>query len=783
MSNITQRIDNFVEGISQQPPTLRHPEQLEEQLNGFSTEAGGLQKRPPTLSIAKLFTGVTNNYDRYLTHLINRDEEEKYIVFIDVIDKTIRVFDLEGKEYTVHNTDAEYLSGITKNPYGQLKVVTVADYTFILNKTRKVQMSGQLTEDTMDSQGALVNVKQGQYGRTYRVYINGVEVAVFETPDGSRVEHIKQIATDYIRGQLAGQIRNKGYEVDEGSSWLRVRGHIDKIETADSFNNLALIGTTSYVNKFTSLPASAPDGYTVLVRGESNADDNYYVRYSTAQNIWVETVKTGLDNTIDAKTMPHVLTRDADGSFTFKPLEWEKRKTGDEESNEIPSFVGSTINDLFFYRNRLGFLSGENIILSSSSNLFNFWLQSVADVQDDDTIDTNAPNNKVSILYNAIPFSGSLYVFSGQTQFSLDTEGNTLTPKNAKLDSITEFDSDISVSPVGAGNSVYFVSKRADFASVQEYRIAQYYTDVKDAEEVTAHVPYYIPNSVYKIVGNSSEKIVFVLTDKEPYTLYVYKYLYLNGRRVQSAWSKWEFTGKVLGVDFIGSTMYLAVQYTEGDIFLESLTLSHDIKDFVDIEPYRIMLDRKKVINVVDQDDNYYYISPEQVYGDKDSRIQVVTRTGVEYVMNAGVDRIKIPKSNITKDDLTNEGILQVIVGVPYTFLITFSPFYLKKTDDSGGTITLPSYRLIIRTVFLDYANTGYIKARVGEKYEYVQTNKKMGKYSLGNRGLISSGTFRIPIRKKNTETQLQVINDTPLPLSITGGGYEANYTTRFKNI
>ena len=51
MSNITQRINNFIEGVSQQPPMLRHPEQLEEQLNGFSTEAGGLQKRPPTVSI------------------------------------------------------------------------------------------------------------------------------------------------------------------------------------------------------------------------------------------------------------------------------------------------------------------------------------------------------------------------------------------------------------------------------------------------------------------------------------------------------------------------------------------------------------------------------------------------------------------------------------------------------------------------------------------------------------------------------------------------------------
>ena len=35
MSNITQRINNFIEGISQQPPMLRHPEQLEEQLKVY----------------------------------------------------------------------------------------------------------------------------------------------------------------------------------------------------------------------------------------------------------------------------------------------------------------------------------------------------------------------------------------------------------------------------------------------------------------------------------------------------------------------------------------------------------------------------------------------------------------------------------------------------------------------------------------------------------------------------------------------------------------------------
>ena len=69
MSNITQRIDSFIEGVSQQSPRLRHAEQLEEQINGYSTEAGGLQKRPPTINHGKLFTAEVIAY--YL-HLINR---------------------------------------------------------------------------------------------------------------------------------------------------------------------------------------------------------------------------------------------------------------------------------------------------------------------------------------------------------------------------------------------------------------------------------------------------------------------------------------------------------------------------------------------------------------------------------------------------------------------------------------------------------------------------------------------------------------------------------------
>ena len=95
MALVQQTIKNLIAGISQQPPKLRHAEQLEEQINGYSTEAGGLQKRPPTQHIKKLPALPLKTK----VHLINRDENERYIVAFT--GDTLRIFDLSGNEKTV----------------------------------------------------------------------------------------------------------------------------------------------------------------------------------------------------------------------------------------------------------------------------------------------------------------------------------------------------------------------------------------------------------------------------------------------------------------------------------------------------------------------------------------------------------------------------------------------------------------------------------------------------------------------------------------------------------
>jgi hypothetical protein len=53
MSLISQDILSFKGGVSQQPPIIRYPDQLEEQINGFSSEVYGLQKRPPSVRVGK----------------------------------------------------------------------------------------------------------------------------------------------------------------------------------------------------------------------------------------------------------------------------------------------------------------------------------------------------------------------------------------------------------------------------------------------------------------------------------------------------------------------------------------------------------------------------------------------------------------------------------------------------------------------------------------------------------------------------------------------------------
>lgn len=780
----SQSIKNFVSGISQQAPIQRYAEQLEEQSNGLSTESAGLQKRPPTIFISRLMDAIPDNVQP-LVHFIDRDANEKYIVYI--FNNAIRIFDFEGNEKTVNmQNDADYIS--TDNPKDELRLVTIADYTFIVNTNKKVTMSTTKSPDSFNTQGALINVKQGQYGRTYKIWIDGEEVASYETPDGSTKEDVKSIDTHFIAEQLATQAREAGKTVDVGDCWLRIKP-ATTVATQDGFNNNAMIGVTDTVQRFSLLPATAPADYTVLVKTDPNGDEagSYYVKYNDEEKVWEECVCPNILIGLDATTMPHALIREADGSFTFKKLEWTERKVGDEDSNPLPSFVDYAISDIFFYRNRLGLLSGENVILSESAEYFNFWMTTATDILDIDPIDVATTTTRINFLNYAISFDGELYCFSDKSQFVLRSD-TTLSPRNVALVEVTGFQSSPDCRPIVAGRNLYFPAERSEYTSIKEYYSVLDTSEMKNAQDITAHVPNYIPNGVYEIEAANNENIILVLTRGNPNYIYVYKYLFMDEQRVQSSWSLWNMYSRVINLYFIGSTLYLLLNRGNSHVLEKmNFTISKTV-DFLDKELYRVYLDCKRVATTATYDNisetTTINIKDEYNLNDND-----ITHIGV--VLPDGIYKeFSDIEDNIIKVDGNYEG-TNIILGVPYRFYIKLSPIYLRSTDSNGSQKALTNGRLQLRYIHFTYADTGGFVVYVTNNKDlnkktriYKMTARNVGTLSARLGSILEqTGEFKVPLQMLNTSCDIYVESSLPLPLALIDYSFDATWVQRSKGV
>ena len=167
-------------------------------------------------------------------------------------------------------------------------------------------------------------------------------------------------------------------------------------------------------------------------------------------------------------SLPHKLVSNANGSFTFSNITYGRRLVGDDDTNPMPSFKGQKINDIFFFKNRLGFLSGENVIMSENGDFYNFFVRTVLTTLDSAPIDASVSNNQVSVLKHAVPFDSSLLIFSDLNQFRLEGDG-VLTNETISINVSTSFEADLAAKPVSAGKNVYFATNRNFFGGVREY--------------------------------------------------------------------------------------------------------------------------------------------------------------------------------------------------------------------------------------------------------------------------------------------------------------------------
>lgn len=783
MPLVTQTIKNLKGGISQQPDILRFPDQGAEQVNGFSSEVQGLQKRPPSVHIKRLRDSV--GMEKPLVKLINRDENERYYVLY-YPNGVIEVYDLEGNQIPV-DAPTGFAYTQSPNPRDDIRAVTVADYTFIVNRKKAVRAADERSHPGYRKDGQfLVSVKGGQYGRWYRVFVNGTEVAAFETPDGKEPEHSKQISTQHITDMLFNDMNTRmsptGWVITKGPNWIKGYHPTTpslRITTEDGFNGVNMIGIIFDVQRFNLLPAQGPDGYIVRVAGDpGSGSDDYYIRYDSSDNLWKETIEPGISLGMQWGWMPHVLVREANGRFTFRHAEWEFRTSGDDDSNPLPSFVGLGISDIFFFRNRLGMIAGENILLSGSGDFFNFFPKSVVASPDTDPIDVAVSHNRVSNLNHAVPFAEELLLWSDQTQFVLRSDG-VLSPRSVRVDQSTEFESTIAARPVPAGRSVYFAAPRATFTSIRRYYSVQDVSAVKNADDVSAHIPSYIPNGVFSLGSSTTENVVSVLTAGAENRIFLYKYLYLEEQLVQQSWSHWEFgpQTRILACEFVGPMMYLLKSTPQG-LFLERIEFTQNTKDLPQ-EPYRVYADSKVWTDQVGYNEagNFSWVSIWNLWGhngEDGGSYWMVRDDGRAFYCEPPAGGWQVDKYIRVPGDQRGRSFT---VGRAFTFRYVFSKFFIKVSDQSG-TRSEDVGRLQVRRAWVNYEQSGPFTVTVCDRFNYTMSGKKLGETVLGAPS-VDTNQFRFPVMANARECKVVLESTDPTPVAIIGAGWNGMYFRR----
>lgn len=787
---ISQQIKNLKGGISQQPENLRYPNQGDVQINCWSSEAEGLQKRPPSVFVKRL-GAFEEKHDKAFFHFVNRDTEERYIMMFD--GTGIRVFDLNGKEYTVKGVSSTGSYVHTAKPRDDIRAITVADYTFIVNRSKVVQ------EDTAKthagyiglSKRAIVNVRGSQYGRTLEIKANGTLLASLKIADGDKPEHVNQTDAQWVVKELVKQVNGKaGWKAAEGIGHLVIsrdnNADITEVTTSDGYAGTLLSSFISTVTNLNKLSLNAPNGYLVEVTGEVNSTgDPYWVMFDTQKGSWKETVAPNINRGINKNTMPHALIREADGTFNFRALDWTPRLCGNDETNPQPTFVGRTVNDVFYFRNRLGFLSDENVIMSRSGKYFDFYPASTAVLNDNDPVDIAVSHNKISMLKYAVPFSEQLLLWAEESQFVLTSNGATLTNRTVDLELTTEFYVSDAARPYGIDRGVYFVSPRASYSTIKRYYVIPDSTNTKSAEDVTAHVPNYLPNNIVHMQGSGTENFLMCLSD-DPVNreaIFIYKYLYIEDELVQQAWSHWEF-GKgttVLTAYCIGSFMWVLLN-RHGSLVLERIEFTKDTTD-LQIEPYRTHIDMKVTCpaGTFDLDEYRTEYDLVSLYG-------FIPPAGNYVYIRKDGSFVEIDHNGQDRNFYLNGEVTEVgIFGKLYDMRYKFSKFLPKIPADDGSVMTEDLGRLQLSRAWVNYHDTGSFEMVVNNgssEYRYPMGGGRYGNITVTIGDPVkSTGTMRYPVTGNALRQHVWIESTNPTPVSIVGCGWEGRLIKRVDSI
>ena len=754
---VEQSIKTLYQGVSRQPDPVRLPGQMEEADNILvSVVTGGFESRPASRHIST-FDFISTDDDPAV-YAYSRDNKEQYTIIIN--NGTLRVFDLEGLEYTVNAPDGlDYIEGLGSQ---DVAFVTVADYTILSNRKKVVRM----VPSTYSSPNlALITCKTTNANTEYTISIDGLNVY---TKAGGLALSATEIQDDIMTNLAlpAGFTKTTMDQtvVISGDRSFDIK-HTGSDASFGPWTMREVVGKREY------LPLAAPEGYHIRVGANVDGEDfGYWAEFDSNEGGWTESSDPYEDNEFDSSTMPHWLIRGEDGNFTFEKGEYVARIAGDLDTIPNPDFIGSKITSLVFHRNRLGFVSGETVFFSQSGKYFTFWPDFSTQSLDSDGFGLTVSSDTVNNLKHAIGFRKSLFLTSDKAQFEV-SGANLLTPSTASADLSTSYLTEENCSPITLGNTLYFAAKSGRDAIVFEYQ----YDDASVsnvASDITLHALGYIPAPINRMTGDPTNDMIMCLCEREKNALYVYKMYVDGGSKAQSAWMRWTYgdDSDIKWMQIIDGELFMIIN-RGGTTCFEKTLLRYELSP--EKHPYQISMDRQeKIVGVYDT--TTLLTTWTTSYPHLDA-VRIVLSTDFETGLVGEVLDVSYPTENtITASGNYSAG--EGIIGEVFISNVVMSRLYPRDPQNMRATIT--SGRFQVRNITFNFKETGYFQVSIEPEFRDPKTYSFTGRIigagdnRIGIPAIADLGSFRVPVMSKANGVKITVTNRSEKPFNITSVDY-----------
>jgi hypothetical protein len=841
MPAVTQLTPNFLGGVSTQTDDKKLENQVKECINGYPDPTFGLLKRP-----GMKFTNVLkkDNGDAFTKSeledaawfFIDRAAAGSYIGAIK--GSNLYVWTAEdGTWCTVTNNGGSYLTGTKQSDY---HFRSIQDTTVITNKTvtTAMQANGSYTANAVGTIKLL-----GIDDSNYTVTLQGDDITFApqstETFDDMLLYDASSINTNHhmVDAIVAYiQARQSASDPDFTGRWY-IEGYTNSLVirytdeatgivtdystpggNPQAFTISARGGTgNSFIEAFqddvidiSKVPAESFDGHNLKILNSSTTDDDYYVKF-TAYNgtggagYWGETVARDVSPGLDAATMPHILSNTGATSFTFDEITYKGREAGDNNTNPEPSFIGNTISSTFYYSNRFGVLSADNVILGVANDAFNFFSKSALTQIASDPIDLNVSSVRPVTLSDVLPSPQGLLLFSERQQFQVyATDASILTPTSAVIRTLSNYEMATDIAPVDVGTTSAFISRVPGYSKL----FTMVLRDVEQSPivvDISKAVLEWIPDTVDGLTTSPPNSIV-MLVDRDTSYLYLYRY-YNNGKEdLFQAWTKWELPGTIQSAKIINDNVVTVSQhedeYTIGTLALDEMPSGNVIatstsftgNPSLDMATRPVSPDGGVTDAVVYDSTNditklYVPFTPIE---DREGAM-LLTLPTADVGTDADIDSdqgywaVATERTEIgtgyryfeVKGDFSGyaDGI---VVGYNYDMEVTLPRFYFRRnevTTDYTATLVISRAKFAIgRTGAVQFK----IKAEGSNEWKPVQHTAEADLYAGDTNPVLLEKTFTVPIHQRNTNFELKVTSNFPYPVSLVSMMWEGNYSPRF---